>query len=72
MYVVGGYNGEEIFGDVWKLNLRTLQWTRLPYDMPQPAYFHSSALQPVKHRYIRAFLKGLFTPSVCIVKSLLA
>ncbi|XP_048466171.1 kelch domain-containing protein 10 isoform X2 [Rhincodon typus] len=47
VYVCGGYNGEIILGDLWKLNLQTLQWTKLPAEMPEPAYFHCAAVTPV-------------------------
>lgn len=44
VYMCGGYNGEMIFGDFWALNLLSLQWRRLPTDLPQPIYFHAAAV----------------------------
>jgi len=43
-YVCGGYNGHVIFGDLWMINLLTLQWTRLPAILPEPVYFHSAGV----------------------------
>lgn len=47
MFICGGYNGELILSDLWKINLQTFQWTRLPAVMPEPAYFHCAAVTPV-------------------------
>lgn len=44
VYICGGYDGEEIFGDIWRLNLRTRVWCRLRTHLPQPVYFHSAAV----------------------------
>ena len=47
VYICGGYNGDKINDDLWKLNLSTMRWQRLPATMPEPAYFHSVALTEV-------------------------
>lgn len=47
VFICGGYNGEVILGDLWKLNLLTFQWTKLLAIMPEPAYFHCAAVTPV-------------------------
>lgn len=47
VFICGGYNGEVILSDLWKVNLQTLQWTKLPAVMPEPAYFHCAAVTPV-------------------------
>lgn len=52
MFVCGGYNGEVILGDVWKLNLQTFQWVKLPAAMPEPVYFHCAAVTPVSHLFL--------------------
>lgn len=45
--ILGGYDGNYMFGDAWKLDLVTLQWTRLfNCSSPRPVYFHSSAVTP--------------------------
>ncbi|CAG7822338.1 unnamed protein product [Allacma fusca] len=46
VFICGGYNSRYIFTDLWKLNLSTLQWTRMPVKLPIPVYFHSTALTP--------------------------
>lgn len=47
VFLCGGYNGELILADLWKINLQTFQWTKLPTVMPEPAYFHCAAVTPV-------------------------
>lgn len=47
VFICGGYNGEQILSDLWKINLQTFQWTKLPAVMPEPAYFHCAAVTPV-------------------------
>ena len=46
-YIFGGYDGTDIFGDLWRLDLDTLVWKRLPNDMAEPAYFKGTAITPV-------------------------
>merc|ERR1719229_1818204 len=41
VWIFGGYDGEEVFGDVWQLSLVTRQWARLRVDLPVPVYFHA-------------------------------
>ncbi len=41
VWIFGGYDGEEVYGDVWQLNLDTRQWTRSTIDLPVPVYFHA-------------------------------
>jgi len=41
VWVFGGYDGDDVFGDAWQLNLSSLQWTRLKMEMPLPVYFHA-------------------------------
>ena len=45
-YICGGYNGEVILGDLWRINLEDLQWVKLAM-MPEPVYFHSAAVTTV-------------------------
>ena len=33
VYIVGGYDGNTIFGDIWRLDLLTLQWIKLVYKI---------------------------------------
>jgi len=40
-FVVGGYDGDDVFGDAWRLDLVTLQWRRLRLELPLPVYFHA-------------------------------
>lgn len=47
VFICGGYNGELILADLWKINLHTFQWSKLPAVMPEPAYFHCAAVTPV-------------------------
>lgn len=51
--ISGGYNGDSVFSDVWRLDLSTLQWTLLKECiLPSPVYFHSAALTPEGRMYI--------------------
>uniref|UniRef100_A0A6I8SHS9 Kelch domain-containing protein 10 n=1 Tax=Xenopus tropicalis TaxID=8364 RepID=A0A6I8SHS9_XENTR len=52
VFICGGYNGLVILGDLWKLDLQTFQWTKLPALMPEPAYFHCAAVTPAGCMYI--------------------
>lgn len=57
VFICGGYNGELILADLWKINLQTFQWSKLPAVMPEPAYFHCAAVTPVSKT--RPFLATL-------------
>ncbi|KMQ97665.1 kelch domain-containing protein 10-like protein [Lasius niger] len=53
VFISGGYNGDWVFSDVWRLDLSTLQWTCLrECILPYPVYFHSAALIPEGRMYI--------------------
>lgn len=52
VFICGGYNGELILADLWKINLQTFQWSKLPTVMPEPAYFHCAAVTPAGCMYI--------------------
>ncbi|KTF94556.1 hypothetical protein cypCar_00000392 [Cyprinus carpio] len=52
VFICGGYNGEVILDDLWKINLLTFQWNKLPAVMPEPAYFHCAAVTPAGCMYI--------------------
>uniref|UniRef100_A0A671R0C4 Kelch domain-containing protein 10 n=2 Tax=Sinocyclocheilus TaxID=75365 RepID=A0A671R0C4_9TELE len=52
VFICGGYNGEVILDDLWKINLQTFQWNKLPAVMPEPAYFHCAAVTPAGCMYI--------------------
>ncbi|XP_033184557.1 scruin like at the midline isoform X1 [Bombus vancouverensis nearcticus] len=50
--ISGGYNGDHVFSDVWRLDLNLLQWTCLrKCILPCPVYFHSAALTPEGRMY---------------------
>uniref|UniRef100_H2UW54 Kelch domain-containing protein 10 n=1 Tax=Takifugu rubripes TaxID=31033 RepID=H2UW54_TAKRU len=79
VFICGGYNGELILADLWKINLLTFQWSKLPAVMPEPAYFHCAAVTPVSatpppvqkncHTYAMHFKTSLFPciprPAAC-------
>lgn len=44
VFVLGGYDGEDIFGDVWRLDLDQLQWRRIPIQLPTPVYFQATTV----------------------------
>ena len=41
VWIFGGYDGQDIFGDIWQLHLPSLQWRRLSQELPVPVYFHA-------------------------------
>ena len=57
VFICGGYNGEQILSDLWKISLQTYQWSRLPALMPEPAYFHCAAITPVSALYSMLLFK---------------
>ncbi|KAK7068074.1 hypothetical protein SK128_013744 [Halocaridina rubra] len=52
LYIIGGADGNEVFDDIWKLNLITLAWSRLDLVTPVPLYFHDAAVTPNGCLYI--------------------
>ncbi len=38
---------QQLFRDVWALNLETFRWRKLEARLPQAVYFHSAAVSPV-------------------------
>ncbi|KAK0178737.1 hypothetical protein PV327_007600 [Microctonus hyperodae] len=51
----GGYRSDQVYNDVWRLNLRRLQWTCLKplgTTLPRPLFFHSAALTPAGQMYV--------------------
>lgn len=59
IFVTGGYNGEDIFDDLWKLDLNTFQWTLIDTCcLPKPLYFHSTAVSPEGKLYV---FGGIYT-----------
>ena len=52
VYICGGYNGTELFRDVWRLELKNLQWTQMvTCCLPRPVSFHSVAITPAGCMY---------------------
>lgn len=51
VYICGGYNGTEMFDDVWRLGLQSLQWTQMKCSLPHAVYFHSVAVTPAGCMY---------------------
>jgi hypothetical protein len=44
VFVLGGYDGDVIFGDLWRLDLDLLQWNRIPAQASENIVFTSLAL----------------------------
>lgn len=67
VFVAGGYDGEEIFDDLWKLDLNTFQWTRIDScRLPRPTYFHSTAVTPAGKLYV---FGGIYMDNDDLVRS---
>ncbi|KAG5887437.1 hypothetical protein JTB14_003289 [Gonioctena quinquepunctata] len=53
VFITGGHDGENIFNDLWRLDLKTYQWTCFANcQLPQPTYFHATAVTPEGKLYI--------------------
>ena len=48
VYVVGGYDGAQIYGDCWRLDLRDLSWRKMNTDPQTPVYFHAATITNVR------------------------
>ncbi|KAJ3599692.1 hypothetical protein NHX12_033648 [Muraenolepis orangiensis] len=59
VFICGGYNGDQILSDLWKISLQTYQWSRLPALMPEPAYFHCAAITPAGCMYVHGGVVNL-------------
>uniref|UniRef100_A0A1B6MI30 Kelch domain-containing protein 10 n=1 Tax=Graphocephala atropunctata TaxID=36148 RepID=A0A1B6MI30_9HEMI len=47
VYVMGGFTGNRMLKDFWRLDLSTLEWRKLPQlALDHGVYFHSSCLTP--------------------------
>ncbi|XP_077986715.1 kelch domain-containing protein 10-like [Glandiceps talaboti] len=60
VFICGGYDEHRIFGDIWRLTLDNLQWTRLRARLPQPVYFHSAAITPAGCMYIHGGVTSIY------------
>ncbi|XP_071960566.1 kelch domain-containing protein 10-like [Antedon mediterranea] len=52
IYMCGGHNSSYIYDDLWRLNLETLQWSKLSATMPVPTFFHTAAVTPAGCMYL--------------------
>ncbi|XP_023026034.2 scruin like at the midline isoform X1 [Leptinotarsa decemlineata] len=53
VFITGGHDGENIFNDLWRLDLKTYQWTYFSNcQLPQPTYFHATAVTPEGKLYV--------------------
>lgn len=53
VFINGGYDGDTVFDDLWRLELSTMQWTYIDKCiLPKPTYFHSAAVCPEGKMYI--------------------
>lgn len=78
IFITGGYNGLDVFDDLWKLELTTFQWTRIDIcRLPRPTYFHSTAATPEGKLYVFGGIyvsdgvkrsNDVFTTWLCIPK----
>lgn len=53
VFVAGGSDGHLVYSDIWRLSIPDMQWTLMKKTMlPNPLYFHSSAVTPSGCMYI--------------------
>lgn len=62
--ICGGYDGKDIFSDIWKINLRTLQWTCFTEELKYPLYFHATSLNPCGQMFIFGGICQIFNEDV--------
>jgi len=41
VWLLGGYDGDEVYGDAWCLEMVSMQWSLLPVPLPLPTYFQA-------------------------------
>ncbi|KAE8744378.1 hypothetical protein FOCC_FOCC008982 [Frankliniella occidentalis] len=65
--ISGGYNGQMMFGDVWRLDLNDMQWQFMKCSLHQPVYFHSAAVTPAGKMFTFGGIlnNGIRTNEVC-------
>lgn len=53
VFITGGHDGENIFNDLWRLELKTYKWTFFETcQLPRPTYFHATAVSPEGRLYV--------------------
>ncbi|XP_018320085.1 kelch domain-containing protein 10 homolog isoform X2 [Agrilus planipennis] len=53
VFVTGGYDGDLVFDDLWRLELSTMQWRLIERcTLPWPTYFHSASVTPEGKLYV--------------------
>ncbi|CAH0555395.1 unnamed protein product [Brassicogethes aeneus] len=53
VFVTGGHDGENVFNDLWRLDLATMQWTCFDFcQLPIRTYFHATAVSPEGRIYV--------------------
>ncbi|CAG9834106.1 unnamed protein product [Diabrotica balteata] len=53
IFITGGHDGENIFDDLWRLDVQTFQWTFFDLcRLPRPTYFHATAVTPEGRLYV--------------------
>lgn len=79
VFITGGLDGEMIFKDLWRLNLKTFQWTFFETCcLPQPTYFHAVSVTPQGRLFVFGGIystndevkrsNSVYTTWVCIPK----
>lgn len=62
IFITGGFDGENVFNDLWRLELSTMQWTFFETcSIPKPIYFHSAAVSPEGRMYVFGGIRGYDT-----------
>ncbi|XP_050308690.1 kelch domain-containing protein 10 homolog [Anthonomus grandis grandis] len=53
VFITGGLDGHMIFRDLWRLNLKSFQWTFFETCfLPRPTYFHAVTVTPQGRLYV--------------------
>ena len=59
VYICGGYNGVEVFDDIWSLDLSSFQWRKINRTLSYPVFFHSATITPQGCMYVFGGVKSL-------------
>lgn len=52
VYISGGYDGDNVYNDMWCLDLKTFQWSFIwTCVLPEPTYFQAAAITPQGQMY---------------------
>ncbi|XP_059091748.1 kelch domain-containing protein 10-like [Tigriopus californicus] len=52
VFLCGGFDGDAIFNQLWRLHLPTMRWYHIKCPLPHPVYFHDATVTQSGQAYI--------------------